>query len=275
MRRRLQGAMRRDSWIALLALGGVSVLGCKRSSSIAADAGADHAKNCAQIVVELGQYKGKPLGYDDSMAEIARLKARADAGILECIAARDDDAVKALQGVKQQLAAQEQAAINDANRQNRRASTNDTAPLDPASCPKGKVVIDAATGKTIQCTGDPSVATTAATGDDADVRSTCARVKQTWMNTDGIDPIITCTGEGASHEDVKIVVTAAGWDYLGTSGKRHAFATSILDAYRPHWKTFHGWNGGDPSGKQVHVWRASGADVTLAATTSAGGLYLE
>jgi len=72
-----------------------------------------------------------------------------------------------------------------------------------------------------------------------------------------------------------MVVTGAGWGFLGEHGKRRAFAKSIVDAYKPHWKAFHEWRGAEPAEKQVHVFKASGTDLTLAAMASAGGLYVE
>lgn len=144
--------------------------------------------------------------------------------------------------------------------------------LDPSSCPKGKVVIDTATGRSVHCTGG---ARAAATDDYSDIRSRCKLLKDAWMRSDRIDPINECTSDASNHLDIKVVVTTAGWDYLGEHGKRRTFAQSVMDTFRPHWKNFHSWNGSDPAERQVHFWRTSGVDLTIAATISASGFYLE
>jgi hypothetical protein len=100
-------------------------------------------------------------------------------------------------------------------------------------------------------------------------------VKDRWMKSDGIDPIAECSSDSQNHQDVKIVVTSAGWDFLGEHGKRKAFAQSVAQAFKPHWRTFHGWDGSKPEGQQVHVFRVDGLDVKLAALTSASGFYAE
>lgn len=154
------------------------------------------------------------------------------------------------------------------------AATPSALPLDPASCPKERVLIDPASGKTVHCTGAASAGTTV-TSDDDDVRSSCTRVKDAWRRSDGIEPVIDCGMGDATHRDVKIVVTSAGWDYLGEHGRRKAFAQSVVDAFRPHWKNIHSWNGSEPAQRQVHLYETSGADLTLAALASASGFYQE
>jgi hypothetical protein len=235
---------------------------------------AEREKNCARIVVELGTYKGSSLPYDEAMTELRGLKTKADAGIADCKAAGMLDAVAALEDVKRQLERQ-QVAAQEADRAARLAQRkdDDNKKLDPANCAKGKVLIDPATGKMVSCTG--AAAGTSAGGDDDDVRAICKGVKDAWMRSDGIAPVIDCTGEGPNHRDVKVVVTGAGWDYLGDHGKRRAFAQSIVDAYRPHWKSFHGWRGEEPAEKQVHVMKMNGLDLGIAATISASGFYVD
>ena len=149
--------------------------------------------------------------------------------------------------------------------------------LDPTSCAKGRRLIDPNTGKSVECTGAAAGAATGTTagGDDDDIRAVCKSVKAAWDRSDGIDPIIECSGQGPNHQDVEVVVTSAGWEFLGDHGKRRAFAKSLVDAYRPHWKTFHGWSGAEPAGKQVHIVKMKGLDLEVAALTSAGGLYVE
>lgn len=161
-----------------------------------------------------------------------------------------------------------------ANAQASSTAAPSAVPIDPASCPKGRVMIDSATGKSVHCTGAASAGTTA-TSDDDDVRSSCARVKNVWKRSDGIEPIIDCAMEDGTHRDVKVVVTNAGWDYLGEHGKRRAFAQSVVDSFRSHWKKIHSWDGSEPAQRQVHLYRKKGADAELAALASASGFYRE
>lgn len=253
---------------------GVAVGACKPKRGGATDAGVDHGKTCAQVVVELGTYQGKDLTYDESTAEFRRLRLRADHGIAECKAAGNNEAVAALEDVKRQIDRQE-AAAEEANRAARRSQINSgNVPIDPASCPKGRVMFDSATGKAVHCTGTASAGTSATTDDD-DVRSSCTRVKDQWRRSDGIEPIIDCTMADGTHRDVKVVVTNAGWDYLGEHGKRRAFAQSVVDAFRPHWTRIHAWNGSEPAQRQAHLYRMNGVDTELAALVSASGFYEE
>jgi len=148
------------------------------------------------------------------------------------------------------------------------------AALDPATCPKGRRLIDPATGSMVTCTGG-AAGTPAGSDDYGDLQARCNSVNALWDRSDGIEPIVTCSGGGPNHQDIEVEVSGAAWTFLGERGKRRAFAKSLVDAYRPHWKTFHGWSGADPAEKQVHIMKISGASITLAALTSAGGLYTE
>jgi hypothetical protein len=252
----------------------LAITGCNRKSR-SVDGGADHKQNCVRILLELKDYKNRELTYDEAMAEVRRMRLKTDNGIAECKAANDPEAVALLEDFRRQIDGLE-ADAEQAKRNAVAAQNGVGAGLDPTSCPKGRVMIDPASGKTVHCTGAASVGTTGAgPNDDGDIRASCTRVKDTWNRTDGIDPIIDCTSEASGHVDIKIVVTNAGWDYLGEHGKRKAFAQSIIDAFKSHWKTFHAWNGADPSGHQVHLWRMNGADLALTATMSASGFYLE
>lgn len=53
------------------------------------------------------------------------------------------------------------------------------------------------------------------------------------------------------------------------------FVLSIIESFKAHWKTFHAWNGSEPTGRQVHLWQMNGADTALIATATASGFYLE
>jgi hypothetical protein len=136
---------------------------------------------------------------------------------------------------------------------------------------------------TTMSTNPPSTTTTMTTatttgteapGDDDDIRTKCKSVKEAWRRSDKVDPIIECSVERPDHQDIKVVVTGAGWDFLGEHGKRQAFATSLVEAYKSHWRTFHDWTGENPAGYQVHIWKMNGLDLELAALISASGFYL-
>lgn len=204
-----------------------------------------------------------------------RLRNEVERGIADCQTAGMPSAVAGLENVRGQLDRKEATADEEA-RAARRPSRRDqgSTTLDPASCPKGRRLFDTDTGRSIACTGG-AAGTKAGSDDYGDLQARCNSVNAAWDRSDGIEPIITCSGGGPNHQDIEVEVSGAAWTFLGERGKRHAFAKSLVDAYRPHWKTFHGWSGADPAEKQVHIMKVSGADTTLAALTSAGGLYVE
>jgi hypothetical protein len=154
--------------------------------------------------------------------------------------------------------------------------------LDPTTCPKGQMLIDGNSGKTVDCTGPVMVTTSNAktdnkTSDAEDVNSKCRDVRNVWMQLDGIDPVIRCDSPRTDHAGIKVLVTNAGWEYLGEHGKANDFTLSFVEAYKSHWKQFHGWEGGDPAHHLVAVWMTTngGLDEKIVSTANAAGEYAE
>jgi hypothetical protein len=162
------------------------------------------------------------------------------------------------------------------------ATTTPDRRADPASCPKGQVLIDFDTGRSIHCTGSTEGTTQgttprAPTDDDSDVAAKCQTVRDIWMHLDGLDPIISCEAPRPDHRAIRVLVTNAGWDYLGEKLKQRELAKSLLEAYESHWKQFHGWNGGDAANHLVAIFETThmGMDDRIVATTNANGTYVE
>jgi hypothetical protein len=146
-----------------------------------------------------------------------------------------------------------------------------TTSTDPASCPRGRMLIDANTGKAIPCTG-PATATTATSptaGDDEDIRSRI-RALGSW---DGVT--IVKWRSDPPHLDVEVVVAESSWDFLGEHDRHEAFTRAALESFKGHWTQFHRWSGDDPAGHQVHVYTGGWSGEKLVATMSATGFYLE
>jgi len=156
-----------------------------------------------------------------------------------------------------------------------------TGSLDPTTCPKGRVLIDANSGKAVDCTGPVTTANNAnsdnKTSDAEDVNSKCRDVRNVWTQLDGIDPVIRCDSPRPDHAGIKVLVTNAGWEYLGEHGKANDFTMSFVEAYKIHWKQFHGWEGGDPAHHLVAVWMTTngGLDEKIVSTANAAGEYAE
>lgn len=266
------------AWVplAMVAVGLVSGAGCGFARH------ANDVARCNEITAKFGALKGSGSApAAEALAMFASMIDDAKEGERVCRLAgmgREAEAMIVVRGLVEgqrdaglKVVADADAADREAKKALRREQ-RDPGALDPSKCPKGRTLIDTKTGKKVDCTGAPE---TLGGSDNDDLRARCKSVKDAWMRSDGIDPIIECSGGGPNHQDIKVVVTGAGWEFLGAHGKQRAFATSIVSTYKAHWKTFHGWNGADPAEKQVHIMKMNGPDLDMAATISASGFYVD
>jgi hypothetical protein len=99
---------------------------------------------CVQRIAEMGALNGPlPLG------EATKLRGRAEEGREACDAAGLAKEAHALAAAMAEIDRQ----VASAQKQLREAQPAATSGIDPASCPRGRVMIDA-TGKAIHCTGE-------------------------------------------------------------------------------------------------------------------------
>jgi hypothetical protein len=247
-------------WFAVLFLGGVFGIGANRARAEAERADRDL---CLARIKEVTAVKGDP-----TLDEAARLRDRAKEGRDACEAAgltREAGALGiVVTEIERQLTAQRQAQAPTTD-----TATPATTALDPTRCPKGKVLIDANTKKTVRCTGPASEAPGAG-DDDEDVKARCRELEK-W---DGVT-FIRCGALPNGHRGIDIVLTNSAWEFLGENGKHRMFANAALASFKEHWSKFHGWKGTEPADHQVHLYRAGGmTPETFVASISAGGLYM-
>jgi hypothetical protein len=135
--------------IAIVGLPVLAMAGCVVCGVAMRGAGTSQAEACKRAVADLDEWtkRGGPSGFDD--ARLDSWERDMAKGEQACRGAGLESEAKILAAARKDI-----ADARHALRAPSASTAAATTTIDPASCPKGRVMIDAATGKAIRCTGE-------------------------------------------------------------------------------------------------------------------------